>query len=76
MTLYEFNSLSFKDQYKTVIEYGTFLDNYVSNSERANCYALYKFFVEVIYDQDKNQVTEIKSFKTGYLLDKYSNLKL
>jgi hypothetical protein len=31
-----------------------------------------KFFVEVVYDPEHNVITEVRSFKTGHLLDKYS----
>jgi hypothetical protein len=34
------------------------------------------FFVEVVYDTEHNVVTEIRSFKSGHSLDKYSNLKI
>lgn len=74
MTLYEFNSLDFENQYKAVIEHGTFLDNHVTKYERVNCYAIDKFFVEVIYNSEFNRITGFRSFKTGYLLDKYSKL--
>jgi hypothetical protein len=55
MTLYEFNILSFEDKYKAVIEQGTFLDNFVSKTERCNCYAIDKFFVEVVYNPEFNR---------------------
>ena len=32
------------------------------------------FFVEVTYDSIENKIIEINSFKSGYLLDKYSNI--
>lgn len=72
MTLYEFNILSFEDKYKAVIEQGIFLDNYVTKTTRLNCYAIDKFFVEVVYNSESNTVTEVKSFKYGHELDKYS----
>jgi len=37
-------------------------------------YYNYKFFVEVVYDGEHNVVTEVRSFKSGKSLDKYSNL--
>ena len=34
------------------------------------------FFVEVVYDAKQNKITEVRCFKEGHLLDKYSpNLK-
>ena len=50
MTLYEFNILSLEEKQATVWEHGTFLDNYITNDIRINCYALDKFFVEVVYN--------------------------
>ena len=38
-----------------------------------NCFAIDKFFIEVVYNSEHNNITEIRSFKTGHLLDKYSN---
>ena len=72
MTLYEFNSLEFNDKMEVVNNEGTFLDNYVTTIERLNCYAVDRFFVEVVYDAERNTITEIRSFKTGQSLDKYS----
>ena len=74
MTLYEFNILPLDEKQTTVWDKGTFLDNYVTETERLNCYAIDKFFVEVIYDAEQNVVTEVRSFKSGYSLDKYSSM--
>ena len=72
MTLYEFNILTLEEKQASVWDKGTFLDNYVTKEERCNCYAIDKFFVEVVYDAEHNTITELRSFKTGHLLDKYS----
>ena len=32
------------------------------------------FFVEVCYNSLENKIAGIKSFKSGHLLDKYSNI--
>lgn len=74
MTLYDFNKLELNERMETVNQLGVFLDNYVTKEERCNCYAIDKFFVEVVYDGEQNTITEVRSFKTGYLLDKYSNI--
>jgi len=50
MTLYEFNVLKLNERMEAVNQYGTFLDNYVTKDIRINCYAIDKFFVEVVYD--------------------------
>jgi hypothetical protein len=30
------------------------------------------FFVEIVYDTKLNKITEVRCFKEGHLLDKYS----
>jgi hypothetical protein len=70
MTLYNFNILELNDRMEAVNQYGTFIDNHVSKTERCNLYAIHKFFVEVVYNPEFNSITEIRSFKTGHLLDK------
>ena len=75
MTLYEFNILTFEEKQAIVWDKGAFLDNYVTKEERCSCYAIDKFFVEVVYNAEHNTITEVRSFKTGHLLDKYSNIK-
>ena len=72
MTLYEFNRLELNERMGAVNQYGTFLDNYITKDIRFNCYAIDKFFVEVVYDAEHNVITEVRSFKYGCELDKYS----
>jgi hypothetical protein len=57
---------------EAVNQLGTFIDNHVTEKERCNLYAIDKFFCEVVYNPKLNSITEIKSFKTGRILDKYS----
>lgn len=76
MTLYEFNKLDLNERMEAVNQYGTFLDNHITNIEKCNLYAINMFFVEVVYNSDTHSITEIRSFKTGKLLDKYSRLNL
>jgi len=75
MTLYEFNILTLEEKQATVWDKGIFLDNYVTKDIRINCYAIDKFFVEVVYDGQQNFITEVRSFKYGQGLDKYANLE-
>jgi len=72
MTLYEFNILTLEEKQATVWDKGVFLDNYVTKDIRINCYAIDKFFVEVVYDDMQNVITEVRRFKSGRSLDKYS----
>ena len=71
MELYDFNKLSLDEMQKIVWEHGVFLDNYITEDVRLNCYAVDKFFVEVFYDAEHNVITEVRSFKSGNSLDKY-----
>ncbi len=73
MTLDEFNKLSFDEKLYLVVDKGTFVDNYITNNIRMNCYALDKFFVELVYCSVKNKIIEVRSFDSGADLDKYLN---
>jgi len=72
MTLYEFRMLNDDDQLTAVWDKGTFLENHITKTEKINCYAIDIFFVEVVYDAKQNKVTEVRCFKEGHLLEKYS----
>ena len=73
MTLYNFNKLSLEDKQKVVWDKGVFLENYITKDILINCYAIDKFFVEVVYDLEQNVIAEVRSFKYGHSLDKYSS---
>ncbi|WP_372758000.1 hypothetical protein [Mariniflexile sp.] len=72
MTLYEFNRLELNERMEAVNQYGTFLVNYITKDIHINCYAIDEFFVEVVYGAENNTITEVRSFKYGLELDKYS----
>jgi len=72
MTLIEFNSLTLEDKQATVWDKGVFLDNYITNDIKINCYALDRFFVKVVYIAQHNVITEVRSFKYEHSLDKYT----
>jgi hypothetical protein len=76
MTLYEFNLLDINNQMETVNKQGIYLDNHITKTEKFNLYAINMFFVEVEYKKKQNKITARKSFKGGYLLDKYSNFSI
>ena len=76
MTLYEFNLLdTLNDKMEAVNQYGTFIDNYITDKESCNLYAIDMFFIEVVYNSDSNSITDLNSFKTGHLLEKYAKLR-
>jgi len=54
------------------VQKGVFLDNHISKTETLSCYAIDMFFVELVYDADKNKIIDVRSFKSGWCLDKYS----
>jgi hypothetical protein len=74
MKLYEFNLLDINNQMETVNQQGIYLDNHITKYEKFNLYAIDIFFVEVCYNSIENKITNIKTFKSGYLLDRYSNI--
>jgi hypothetical protein len=74
MTLYDFNLLELNCKMEVVNERGIYLDNYITKYEKFNLYAINMFFVEVCYNSLENKISGIKSFKSGHLLDKYSNI--
>jgi len=59
MTLYEFRMLNDDDQLTAVWDKGIFLENYITKTEKINCYAIDLFFVEVVYDAKQNKITEV-----------------
>ena len=59
---------------ETVNQLGIYLDNHITKNEKFNLYAIDMFFVEVCYNSLENKISGIKSFKSGHLLDRYSNI--
>lgn len=76
LTLYEYKLLPVEKQYVLVFNEGQFLDTFEKGTSRFALYALYKFFVEVEYDVNNNEIVNKVSFITGEKLDRYSNLNL
>jgi hypothetical protein len=71
MNLYQFNMINKDDKLKSVWKHGTFIDNYITDTEKTNLYGIDKFYVDVVYDADTNEIVEVRSFKTGKCLEKY-----
>jgi hypothetical protein len=59
---------------ETVNQQRIYLDNHITKYEKFNLYVINMFFVEVCYNSLENKISGIKSFKSGHLLDKYSNI--
>ncbi|MGK0254685.1 MAG: hypothetical protein ACI9OE_002192 [Mariniflexile sp.] len=51
---------------------GISLNQRITQNFRVNRYAIDTFFIEVVYDVQHHTLIEVRPFKTGYLLDKYS----
>ncbi|TJY35893.1 hypothetical protein [Pontimicrobium aquaticum] len=71
MLIKEFNNLEYEEKLFCVVDNGTFVDNYITNEVRINCYSLFNFFVELEYDPIENKIVNVKSFNSGAELDKY-----
>lgn len=72
MTMEDFNKLDFDSKLYEVVDYGVFVDNYVTSKVRINCYSLHKFFVELEYDGSENKIINVSAFLDGPQLNKYS----
>ena len=57
--------LNTDDKLKSVWKHGTFLDNYITDIERTILYGIDKFYADVVYDPDSNEIVEVRSFKIG-----------
>ena len=73
MTLEAFNNLTYDEKLLTVVDAGTFLENYVTVDIKINLYSIDKFYVELVYDGELNKISEVRSFKSGIHLDKYTS---
>ena len=74
MTLYEYKMLSEDDQWETVFSIGKFLDIFIEGNSKYVLYAIDKFFVEVEWDIENDNIIGKGEFKCGDTLDKYSNV--
>ena len=63
MTLYEFNVLELNERMEAVNQYGIFLDKYIGNGESCNCYAIDKFFVDIVYNAKYGTIIKARDFK-------------
>lgn len=71
MTLQEFKYLSIQEKLELIKTSGEFADSYTTKVELVKCYAVHRFFVEIIYDLKTNTIKDIHGFITGISLDKY-----
>lgn len=73
MTLYEFNALSENERYYKVHNEGTFIDVVIQGVTKYVLYSLGMFWVQITYNTQTNQQTQIQYFTSGHLLERFSN---
>ena len=74
MTLNEFIMLSEDGQWATVYSMGKSLDIVIEGNSKYVLYAIDKFFVEVEWNIETEEIVDKRVFKLGDTLDRYSNV--
>jgi len=74
MTLYEYKMRSEYHQCDTVFLKGKFLDIVIEGSSKYVLYAIDKFFVEVEWNIETDEIVGKGAFKCGDNLDRYSKV--
>ncbi|MBN8703804.1 MAG: hypothetical protein J0M08_12120 [Bacteroidetes bacterium] len=67
--LYEFNKLTKNERADLLWQHGEFVGSVKLRGLSFSLYTLSDFYVEVLVQED--EIYHIKSFKKGYMLDKY-----
>ena len=70
MGISDFNILSEHDQYDTVFSKGKFLDIVIEDNSKYVLYAIDKFFVEVEWNIENDNIIGKGEFKCGETLDR------
>ena len=73
ITLDKFNQYSLYKKFEILGNQGVFLLNKIMNKEEYTLYAVENFFVETLFDLDKKEIIQIKSFSKTKDLEKYLN---
>ncbi len=74
MTLYEYKMLSEYDQFDTLFSKGRFLDMVIEGNSKYVLCVMDKFFIEVEWNIENDNIIGKEEFKYGDTLDKYSNV--
>ena len=74
MGLYEYTILSEEKQWKILYEKGEFITNLKMIDASFSLYAIDKFFVEVEWNDETDEIVGKGEFKCGDNLDRYSNV--
>ena len=74
VTLYEYKMLSEDDQWDKVFSKGKFLDIVIEGNTKHVLYAIDKFFVEVEWNVETDEIIGKGEFKYDDTLNRYSNV--
>ena len=74
MTLDEYKMLSEDEQYDIVFSKGKFLDIVIEGNSKYVLYAINKFFIEVEWNNEKDEIIGKGEFKGGDSFDRHSNV--
>lgn len=74
MNLYEYKMLSEDNQWNTVFSIGRFLDIVIEGNSKFVLYAIDKFFVEVKWNIENDEIVGKGEFKSGAPRNRYSNV--
>ncbi len=74
MNIYEFNRSDFENKAALVWEQGEFLTVRVSGNYNICLYSLGKFFAEIWYRVEENEVETVRGFTSDSCLEPYLNL--
>lgn len=74
LTLYDFNGMDEKGKGEAVFSEGLFIDDRDEDGVKVQLYRLYGFYVEVFYDQQKNEIMRYRSFNKAGQLAPYVKL--
>ena len=69
--IYDYNILDFNNKADYLWKHGEFLVTRKTSVGSANLYSISDFFVEVNYDNEKNEIVDLRSFKSHKLLEPY-----
>lgn len=67
----EFNSLTKESQFELLNNYGLFVGNRLYYNHRINLYSINKFFVEVHYEPNANQIDKIEAVSNDWVNNGY-----
>ena len=76
MTLQEYKDADIGTKPHKIKDKGVLIGKLVTDNEYLTCYAIDKFFVEVLFNSTFTEIVRFRPFAGGKQLDKYNNIKL